>query len=224
MPNLSLTPQLQSLVNNPQTPPTKDPIYMNQQYTKASANIVLPQMNHVLPDPSQVASANVYSLPDTVTIQVASAAGAGAVATRVYVTQQDVLNNITDNGSGGGSLTYTYQDGFGGRVVSRLLGNARAGMGAICYGFYIRFDVTGGAGDAAGLAAANPYFASYNSFGNFTPLNASFATNNTRKDFDTSLTVIQCVQNMSFLTQLSFVIPVGDTATVMLYLTNNFSI
>jgi len=191
----------------------------------SQSNILVPQKTTQLPSVAQILSVNQYPLPDAFTVQVASAAGGGAVATRVFLLQQATLNDITNNGSGAASITYTYQDGFAGRNVSNIVGNARNGMGAICFGFSIRMNVTaGGAGDAAGLAAVNASFRTFDAYGTFIPLNVSATENQERGDFDTSIMVWRCAQNLSLFTQLSFVMPVADTATVTIYTTPDFKL
>lgn len=218
----------QTILNSPQLQPLGSRGTVNAPgalSVAAQSNIIMPQKTAQLPSIAQILSVNQYPLPDAFTIQVASAAGGGAVATRVFLLQQDSLNDITNNGSGAASITYTYQDGFAGRNLSQIVGNARNGMGAICYGFSIRMTVTAtNAGDAAGLAAANPSFRTFDAFGTFLPLNVSGTMNQERGDFDTSIMVWRTAQNLSLFTQLSFVIPVGDTATVTIYTTPDFKL
>ena len=183
-------------------------------------NILVPQGTHTFSTPATQMSANNYPLPPSITIVVASATAAGALATRVAVFNQDLLSNVTNNGSGAGSITYTYSDGFSGNVVNNLLSNARAGVGAICYGVALRMNVTSSkAGDPSGLAVANSQFITYNALGGQTTLNFNLTSYQQRSDYDTSIEVIPCIQNITRFVQYSFVIPAGDTATITFYFT-----
>lgn len=188
-------------------------------------NIIIPGSAAGFANPAEMFSGNVFNLPTSAMVQVASATGASAARKTVYLLQQDTLNNVTDNGSGAASITYTYQDTFSGKVLSALVSQARAGVGAICYGVSIRMNVTsGGAGDPANLALTNPMFVTYDSKGKESPLSLDAAADQTRKDNDTSIGVWRCVQNLSKITQFSFSMPVGDTATVVFYMTPDFAI
>lgn len=184
--------------------------------------LILPQQNAPLVTPEQVMQANGYPLPKSITLQVSSAAGAGATATTVFLLNQNLLNNITDNGSGAGSITYVSNDGFSGNLVSEILAGARANMGAVCYGLAVRMNViAGGAGDPAGLAAANPVWLANNAFGRSTPLDFNSTDNQTRMDQDDSIQIWTCVQNVGRFVQLGLTVPVADTATVTLYFDPN---
>lgn len=180
--------------------------------------IIIPQSNHVFTSPAAQMSANQFPLASSITVTVASATGAGAVATRIYLFNQDILNNVTNNTSGAGSITYAYQDGFSGNIINQMLAFSRGGVGAICYGVALRMNVTSSkAGDPAGLSVANPEFITNNMLGGSTTLNFNITANQTRGDYDTSIEVIPCVQNITRFVQYSFIIPVGDTATVTFY-------
>jgi hypothetical protein len=191
----------------------------------AGRNLILPQSDANLPNTQSVLAANQYPLPDSVTISVASAAGSGAAPVTVYLINEQANglgNQVTDNGSGAGSVTYAYQDNFGGKLLSSLLRDARTGMGAICYGIAIRMNITsGGAGDPAGLATANPFFIIYNALGrsNSTDFNSTDGQN--RSQYDDSIQVWNCIQNVGSFVQLGFTIPVADTATITLYFNPN---
>lgn len=183
-------------------------------------NILIPQGNHAFNQPQAQMSANLYPIPTAITIVVASALGAGALATQVFLFNQDLLNNVTNNGSGAGSITYTYSDGFNGNVVNHILANARAGVGAICYGVAVRMNVTASkAGDPAGLAVANPEWNLFNALGGVQNLNLNTNAFQQRSDYDTSIEVMPCIQNVTRFTQFAFTIPAGDTATVTFYMT-----
>jgi len=193
-----------------------------------ASGIITPQADHSFTDPAATMSSNIYPLPDSITVQIASTST--NAFTTVYLLNQDILNNVTA-GSGGGSITYTYQDGFttalgqtiAGLVTSQILTNARNGIGAICYGVAMRMNVTSsGAGDAAGLSAANPFFITYNAFNRSIPLSFNITANQTRRDQDTSIEVMPCVYNIGRTAQFGFSMPKNDTATVTFYFTPNY--
>lgn len=170
-------------------------------------------------DPAMKISANQNAVPRSTTITVTSVAAAGAAPTVVYLLNQNSLNNIVNNGSGAGSITYTYQDGFGGNNLSQILAFARYGVGMTCFGGYIRMmtNTTPPQGDPSGLDATNPAFLFFNTYGRSTPSDINIADDQTRADQDTSIEVFTCMQNITTSVQFSFLMPVGDTATVTLY-------
>lgn len=185
------------------------------------SGIVVPQADHQFVDPAATAATNIFPLPDSITVSVASTnAGAPVV---VYLFNQDILNNITTNGGGAGTITYVYQDGFSGNVISWILGLTRAGVGAICYGVAIRMNTTsGGAGNPAGLSQTNPFFQTYNAFGKSIPLSMNITSNQTRRDQDTSIEVLPCAFNITRISQFGFTMPIANTATVTFYFTPNY--
>lgn len=197
---------------------------LNQAPPTRKSGISIPQMTHSFDDPQMHQSANTFPLPTSFSVGVASAVGAGALPTEVFLLNNDRLNNITNNGSGAGSVTYTFQDGFQGNVVSDLLAFSRAGVGAIIYGVAIRLDVlaTPGTGDPFGLGLTNPAFLTFGAFGRSVPLDYNVNENQTRMDFDNSIEVVSVVINFTRFSQFAFTIPIGDTATVTMYTTPNW--
>ena len=168
-------------------------------------------------------AANVYPLPDSISISINSPAGGGAVPTRIYLLNQSYLLNEINNGSGT-DITYIFSDGFTGRVLSSLIDQARAGVGAICFGVAIRLIETAtGNADATGLENCAPFFQYNDCQNNFfsKPLNVEGSYS--RKDKDLSIVVIPCKSNINSVCQFSFIIPPGDDATVTFYFTNCYS-
>lgn len=183
-----------------------------------AVGVIIPQLNQTFTSMAAQMSANQFPLPPSFTVLVRSNTGVSAASTRVFVLNQDILNNITNNGSGANSIVYTYQDGFNGAVLNRLLGQARAGVGAVCFGVALRMNITSsGAGDPAGLAGANPEFITNNALGGSASLNFNITSMQTRQDYDTSIEVIPCVQNLARFVQYGFTIPAGSTATLTFY-------
>jgi len=187
-------------------------------------SIKIPQVSALLHTQEDFDSANLYLLPANFTATAVSNVGAGAVATRIYLLQQDFLNNITTNGSGANSITYSYTDGFSGRNISRAVANARAGVGAITYGTQLTFNNTAtGAADVANLNSANAYYATFDpSTGQPSTNKVNTSGDQSRSDTNFGLSVTRDIQNLSCETQLSFVLNVGVTATATFYLTETF--
>lgn len=194
-----------------------------QHSCSSKSNILIPSGDYDIKGVAELMSVNQYPLPDASTISVSSAGGMSAAPTVVYLLNNASLNDIDDNGSGAASITYSYQDGFGGKLLSDIIGGDRAKRGAICYGFSIRMNVTsGGAGDPANLALTNPFFETFNTFGRSNSLDVASTFGQGRSDFDSSIMVWRCYQNFGNFVQFGFTMPVADTATVTLYWTPNF--
>lgn len=207
--------------------PAAPPDCNSQPFSKP-LNVMPAQWDHYFSDMRSFQSANVYPYPDSITVIVDSinAGGGGPGANvDVFLFNQDELNDVTDNGTGANSVQYTYQDNARGKVISRIITGARAGLGLICYGIAIRMQITSsGNGDASGVAATNPRFGVDNGMGDFIPLNFNTTSNQTRKDEDTSLIVIPCIQNITSVTQLKLRMKYLDTATVTVYFTPDYTI
>ena len=167
--------------------------------------------------------ANVYPMPDSIAIQASSNNGEGAANTQIWLLNQDILSNITNNSSGAGSITYTYQDAFEGKVTNELISRARGGVGAVCYGFSLRI-VTGGSGSASNLAITNPVFLTYNAFGRSVANDTNIVSDQTRSDYDSSIGVFRTTQNITRFTQMGIVLAPNSVATVTLYFTPNFKL
>ena len=189
----------------------------------APANIAIPQFNHFFTDPTDHKNANTSMLEDAYTIQVVSAKGAGTIAaTKTFLLNRDLngLNNITNNGSGAASITYTEQDGSTlGGIGSAIIALSRAGVGGVCYGLEVRSTV-----GSASLSSLNLTWVTFDFFGNPVPRSFNTAKNTTRKDFDTTVIIIPMVQNITRTTQLQFTTPlVADTLTFTFFFTPNFA-
>lgn len=194
----------------------------NSAKSSSTPSVIVPQGGAQITDVAQLISANQYAIPDAITFSVNFEAAAATPSVRVYLLNQDILNNVTN--SGGKNVTYTYQDGFSGSIISRLVSLARKSVGAICYGVSLQFVQEDGDPDTNAIANALPKFQTYNTYGDYVPLNLNSVIDMTRKDFTTNIQVWRCIQNLSRFTQFSFVIPTGDTATVGIFLTPNFSV
>ncbi len=201
---------------------------VGQNYGAVQArSVVSPGVRHIFQNPAAIQSANMMPIPDSISVTVTSTLGVGAVPTRVYLFNQDILNNVTDNTSGPGSIAYTYSDGFAGNLISALLAQDRYAMGSVCFGVSLRMiDGATGTGDPAGLASSNPSFLTNTAFGNALPLNFNNSSNQTRQDQDTSIEVIPCIQNVGRFVQYSFVAnasaAITGITTATFYFTPNY--
>lgn len=207
--------------------------FPTQNPADVKGNVMIPGSNVNLPTPAEFFSANTNVIPSSFSVGVTSASGTSAAATRVYIlneTAAGLNNQVTNNGSGASSITYSYTDGFGGRVISRALGQSRMGIGEVCKGVAIRVNnASTGAGLPTSLANTNPYFAVFNFFNTPIALNVNVNAMQKRTDQDTSIEVVRITQNLTAFTQFTFVADAsgtsyGTTTTVTFYLTDNFSV
>lgn len=184
------------------------------------SSLRIPQIDAVLKDEKELTSGNLYPLPTSFTVSVSSASGGST--TRVYLLQQSTLNNITSNGAT--AITYSYTDGFSGRNISNAVALARGGVGALCYGCQLTFNITStGAADVAGLNNANAYWATFDpATGQPMTDLVNTAANQSRSDTNFALSVDIGVVNLSSMKQLSFLLSSGSTATATFYLTSDF--
>jgi hypothetical protein len=80
-----------------------------------------------------------------------------------------------------------------------------------------------GAGNPAGLGLTAPFWAMTNAFGRPTPIGQTSSTyGQGRGDFDTSIEVFRQVMNITRTTNLNFMMPTLNTATVTVYTVPNF--
>lgn len=154
---------------------------------------------------------NGYPIAKSFTMQVISKNGGGvAVDTEVHVfnEQSDALNNVvTTNGSGANSIVYKYPDGFGGRSISGLCRNGRAGMGLVCVGVAMRMLSAGGVANADAIANADAAFVTHSFFNRPLSLPLDMATAQKRPDQDLSLEFIPVEWNIAPTTQFDFLMP-----------------
>lgn len=81
---------------------------------------------------------DIFTIPPVFTFTVSSAAGVGAATSTQYIFNNNSFNALdTDNGSGAGSITNTYGDGFTGKGYEQLLRSANGGHGVEFKGFLV---------------------------------------------------------------------------------------
>lgn len=82
---------------------------------------------------------DIFALPPNFTVTTTSASGANAVSKTQYLFNNTTLNAlVTDNGSGAGSITTSYGDGFSGRVYDAIAASQNGGRGVLIQGFTIQ--------------------------------------------------------------------------------------
>lgn len=176
---------------------------------------IIPSGSNITVPASQLADINRYPDYSVVTVTIASATGMGAVPTRVVVfndSPADLDNTVDDNGSGAASITYTYSDNFGGRLISRILSASRAGMGAVFYKLQMRCVDDSNVGNPAALGLAAPYWLQYTQYGNIGSIQEyNMSEDQNRPDNDTSIEVVTGKFNVTSFSQFSTVVSVGTT-------------
>lgn len=148
---------------------------------------------------------------------VASAAGVGALAIVAYFMNEDVYNTTpTDNGSGGGSVSTTYGDGWDGGGYNRFAFLNSAQNGTACYGITMSYTVIStSAQDASALTTANPTWLMANLVGNRqVPVGLVLAAGQRNTQYLQGMMTVRFRFNMSALNQLSYSVPAGDSAAL----------
>ena len=158
-----------------------------------------------------------YPIPRTSVVTLTSATGASAVAKTFYLFQESTFNATpTNNGSGAASITVTYDDGFSGASINRLLMESNNGRGLLCKGFTLNYKVTsGGAADPTGLATSAIQLRSYNSKnGGYIPYDIDVAEAVRNNAYNSGIITVETEFWMNGLTQFTGSLPVGDTVQV----------
>jgi hypothetical protein len=161
---------------------------------------------------------NIYPVPESVDVSVSSATGANAVATTVYLLNQDTYSNITNNTSGANSITYTYGDGNACKTYNKILATANAGQGMKIYGFNIDFtSIADGSAQPADIATSAVKLLVADGTGGMipVPIRVQKAQRNTAQD--RGLLTVKWEGYINALTQISLVVAVGHTATLSLF-------
>lgn len=89
---------------------------------------------------------DIFAVPPTMTFTAASNNGASAVTTTIYIFNNSSVGGmnlaVTNNGSGAGSITNTYGDGFSGKMYDRGVSSWNAGRGIGIKGFLLQSTTT----------------------------------------------------------------------------------
>lgn len=118
-------------------------------------------------------------IPDSTTVTISSNNGGGAGTKTCYIFNSGTYNtNPTNNDSGANSIVTTYDDGFSGNQINRLLQVGNGGYGLQLWGLTMQFtNYTSGSAYQAALTGSSPainYFKGNN--GAYVPYNINVAT------------------------------------------------
>lgn len=196
------------------TPAKPAPTY-NQASNQFNANQDKANANTPMIDES--GEANFKPKLPAMTQTIASAAGVGATAITAFFMNEDVFNPTpTENGSGAGTVTNSYGDGWDGGGYNRYAYLEGAQNGIPCYGLTLTYTVTSsGAQDGSALALANPTWLQANLVGNRQiPVGLVLAAGVRNTQYQSGIMTVRFRFNMSALNQLSYSVPAGDTASL----------
>lgn len=198
------------------------PVKTTQLPAEAQKNLSVTVKADGVADLSQGRQVNMFPIPETLDVSVTSVAGTGAVDTVVYLFNQDVFQNVTNNGKGADSITYTYGDANIGKTYNQLIKTAGAGLGVKIYGFNIDFtDSEGNAAPSAiTTAALKQVIADGN--GGTIPINVKIQKAKRNTAQDRGLLTVIWETNFNALSQLAMLLPVGITCDISLFTTPDF--
>lgn len=185
------------------------------------APIKVPKAEDAFDNQEETDSVNVLPKIRDFNVSITSTLGVGAGDTQVFIfnTSSNLFNNlVTDNGSGAGSISYTWSDGYNGNIISSVMARARHSVGAIIYGYSITAtNPATGAYLPTAIGILDPvwYIATFGA--NKTPMEQISATGWTRKDTAPGIQVIRGTINLSEWTQHSVIIygNVGITCNLL---------
>jgi hypothetical protein len=165
---------------------------------------------------------NLLPIPQAYSQVIVSTAGVGAEAVTAYMGNEDTYNvTPTDNGSGAGTVTNNYGDGWSGKGYNKLF---TAGPGVQFYGFTLVFTVAAtGVQDAAGIQQANPTHLSANFVGAAQiPVGFVLGIGLRNTIYQEGTMTVRTMFVMNIASQLSYSVPAGDKASLVL-MTADFS-
>lgn len=112
--------------------------------------------------------------PTSLNVTVTSATGVGAEDATINLFNNNFFTALdTDNGSGGGSISYTWGDGFSGKGYERLFASTNGGDGIGIRGFLLQVTVNStGASTAAYFNTMNMAIEMINMMGRKAPFSA----------------------------------------------------
>ncbi len=161
---------------------------------------------------------NMLPVPPAMTQVITSAAGVGALSKKAFFLNEGFFNStVTDNGSGPGSITNSYGDGFSGKGYNQLAtANINGSNGIGCYGFTLEYITTStGNQNPGALALAVPTILVADLVGNNQiprGIPISLGTRNTQQQ--TGIMTIAYQFTLNALCQFSYNIPVDNTVTL----------
>lgn len=156
---------------------------------------------------------DIYTVPPVLNFTTASNNGGGAGTVTQYIFNTSVLNPaVTTNGSGAGSITNTYGDGFSGRVYDSLLSNANGGSGVFIKGFTIQSTTT-----STGAQISTPFntlqmnIQNANGQGGSTPVPVDVTAAIRNNQFQVGILTVVFPFTLNGLNQISLSLPANTT-------------
>ncbi len=162
---------------------------------------------------------NMFPDVPSMTQVITSASGGGALTQTAYFLNEDIFNETpTNNGSGAGTITNTYGDGWAGNGYNNLAKALSFQNGIKCYGFTLEYITTStGAENPAGLAVAQPTWLMGNLVGNRQiPKGFVLPAGKRNTQYLTGTMTLDGIFYLNALCQFSYGIPVGNTVTLVI--------
>ena len=158
---------------------------------------------------------DMVAMPSNTIYTVRNNVGSGATDQTCYMFNEDFLNTTnTDNGSGANSVVKTYNDGFSGNLINRIIG-AKGDRGLSANQLQITMinnaDATQ---NASAVNNANPLLTTYNGDGGLLTPSIPLATTGTPQYLQPGFLIINLKYKVKRYSQISFIVPVGVTASV----------
>jgi len=153
--------------------------------------------------------------PTNTTFTVNNVAGSGAAPIVAQMFNEDyLLATPSDNGSGGGSVVKTYNDGFNGNLINRIIG-CKGDKGLTITQVQVEMTTNAtGLQNTAAVKNASPTLTAYNGDLTALPQNIPLATTGTPAYLQTGFLIINIAAVIQRFGQMSFNVPVGVTASV----------
>ena len=153
--------------------------------------------------------------PTNTTYIVNNLAGMGAAPVVAYMFNEDYLNATPDdNGSGPGSVEKSYNDGFSGNLINRIIGSkGDAGLAVKQLQIEMTVNATGLQSTSA-VKNASPTVTAYNGDLSSLPQNIPLGTTSSPMYLQAGFLIINVAFVIQRFAQMSFNVPVGITATV----------
>ena len=153
--------------------------------------------------------------PTNTTFTVNNVAGSGAAPIVAQMFNEDyLLATPSDNGSGGGSVVKTYNDGFNGNLINRIIG-CKGDKGLTITQVQVEMTTNAtGLQNTAAVKNASPTLTAHNGDLTALPQNIPLATTGTPAYLQTGFLIINIAAVIQRFGQMSFNVPVGVTASV----------
>lgn len=194
--------------------PVTQPVLGNEAAIVAALNNINNSVKGVN-DVDRGVMQEINAKPRQTIITIASATGAGAASITQQLFNNDYLTAlIINNGSGAASVVNTWNDGFAGALISRVI-SAKGDAGLRAKQLQLKYVITAtGVQDSGGVTAANPTLTTFNGDGSTLPQIIPIASAGTPAYQQQGFLIVNVNFAVKRYSQLSVVVPVGDTVTV----------